>query len=607
MKKIFKPAASLMKNLTYPQKFIFISLVFLLLITGLLSVIILNINQKIELSEAEIPGVEYIKAEMDLLIDVQIHRGLVYGYLNGSHKFKPQIYNSEKDISLDIKKVDEINNKYKNGYWESIKNKWEDIKSESLNPDPQENFRKHTNLISEILFFMGYIELESKLILDPDIGTSAIIIRLPQLIEYLGQSRGLCAGNAARHNLTEEEKIKLLMLSGIFIYTSNDIFNEIKENFKKYRDISNNINSLIQKSKLDIEYFLDDVNNLTTKKITTASPEKYFQSGTIAIESILKIFDSSINAMELIIKNRVNNLKTFKLLLLLTFSLVILTTVYLFTGLYLSITSTISNLKTILNEVANDNLAVKADIKTKDEMADIGLSINKMIESLDESNEIKKTFVTALAHDLKSPIIAEQKVLEVILLEKLGTSLENYKEFLVDIKNTNKELLSLIENILTVYHYESGKFTLNKELTSIEDIINESIRSVKYLTLDENSELIINIEKNLPLVLVDKAEIRRVIINLISNAIKHNPKECQIIVSAKKIENELQVAIQDNGHGIPEKYRSKIFQKYPESKKKTGSGLGLYLTKNIIDAHGGRLWFETEINIGTTFYFTLPA
>ena len=95
--------------------------------------------------------------------------------------------------------------------------------------------------------------------------------------------------------------------------------------------------------------------------------------------------------------------------------------------------------------------------------------------------------------------------------------------------------------------------------------------------------------------------------NLLSNAVKHNKKGTEISVSAKQVDNSIEISVHDNGKGIPEDERPKIFQQYPSSKRKIATGLGLYIVKQIIDLHNGKIWFETEEGEGTTFYFTLPV
>lgn len=228
------------------------------------------------------------------------------------------------------------------------------------------------------------------------------------------------------------------------------------------------------------------------------------------------------------------------------------------------------------------------------------------IRQRQETEEIRRTFLATLTHDLRSPLNAEQKALESILSRKLGTSLDDLSEYLEDMHKSNEELLRLVNNILSVYHYESGKWELKLEPNNINELIENTVRTLQHLAKDQESDITVNIQPDLPQIMIDKDEICRVLGNLISNAIKHNRKGTCIKVEAKKVNNEIQISVSDNGSGISESERPKIFQRYPTAKRKIGTGLGLYLSKQIIDAHNGRIWFESEVGKGTTFYFTLP-
>lgn len=223
-----------------------------------------------------------------------------------------------------------------------------------------------------------------------------------------------------------------------------------------------------------------------------------------------------------------------------------------------------------------------------------------------EVMELRNQFLATLTHDLRSPILAEQKALEAILSKRLGTSLENYSEYLEDISGTNEDLLRTVNNILTIQHIDSGMFILNLEQVNLKSITGNAVKSINFLAKEKSSIINENIQDSLPAIKVDKDEISRVIVNLISNAIKHNPKGTEINIFAEIINKDIKISVSDNGEGIPEEERSKIFQRYPTEKRKIGTGLGLYLSKQIIEAHKGRIWFETEEGKGTTFYFTLP-
>lgn len=169
-----------------------------------------------------------------------------------------------------------------------------------------------------------------------------------------------------------------------------------------------------------------------------------------------------------------------------------------------------------------------------------------------EIEETRKTFLATLTHDLRSPINGEQKALEFILSRKPETQLNEFTEFLQGIYKTNEELLRIVNNILTVYHYESGRFTLNLHRNSIQEVLIDASRTMSPLAKDEESEINTNLEENLPEFLFDKDEIRRVLVNLINNAIKHNRKKTVINVSARRVGEEVEISVSDNGEGISE-------------------------------------------------------
>jgi len=221
--------------------------------------------------------------------------------------------------------------------------------------------------------------------------------------------------------------------------------------------------------------------------------------------------------------------------------------------------------------------------------------------------ETRNTFLATLTHDLRSPLNASQKALEVIIKGKVGTSLDDFSEYLEDMYKTNEELLRIVNNILSVYHYEAGSYELTLQEVNIAELVDISVSSMQPLAKDQDSEIHTYIEPDLPVITADRNEILRVINNLVSNAIKHTAKGTTISVGAKRTEEGIQVSVRDNGKGIPESERPNIFQRYPTIKRKIGTGLGLYLSKQIVDAHNGRIWFHTQEGKGTIFYFTLPV
>lgn len=228
------------------------------------------------------------------------------------------------------------------------------------------------------------------------------------------------------------------------------------------------------------------------------------------------------------------------------------------------------------------------------------------IKQVKEIENIRNTFIATLTHDLRGPIYAEQKALEFIMSRKPDIFLSSVKEFIEDLYKTNEDLLRIVDNILNVYHYESGNPSLNLNHCKIEEIIENAVRSMKYLANDKQIEIFVELEDSLPEVFVDKNEISRVIINLLNNAIKHNLNGTKISISAKKTDDKILVSVSDNGSGISKSDQVNIFIRYPTEKRRIGTGLGLYLSKQIVELHKGKIWFLSEEGKGTTFYFELP-
>lgn len=232
--------------------------------------------------------------------------------------------------------------------------------------------------------------------------------------------------------------------------------------------------------------------------------------------------------------------------------------------------------------------------------------INKKQNQIQELMHNRDSFIAALSHDLKSPIFAEQKLIESLLEKKQNIQADSMIDYLEEMYQINDEVLRIANNLLASHHLECDEFELNLEETDINLLVKNITKTLQYLAKEANIKLQLKLEKNPTKTKADKDLISRVITNLISNAIKHSKKSTEIEVSTHLQNQEITVAIKDNGKGISEEEKNNIFKKYPGEKRKVGTGLGLYISQQIISAHNGKIWFETQIDKGTTFYFTIP-
>jgi len=228
-----------------------------------------------------------------------------------------------------------------------------------------------------------------------------------------------------------------------------------------------------------------------------------------------------------------------------------------------------------------------------------------MIEELKRSNEELQQFAYITSHDLQEPLRTISSFTQLIERRYKGQMDSNADEFIIYIVDATRRMQELIKDLL-----EYSRVTTKGEdfeRVNIEEILQKTISNL-HAAIEENDAMISYDE--LPEVMADSGQIGQLFQNLISNAIKFrkNDEPPEIHISSSKNENEYIFAIRDNGIGIEKEYYNRIFtvfQRLHTREEYQGTGIGLSITKKIIERHGGRIWVESEPNKGSTFYFTL--
>ncbi len=220
--------------------------------------------------------------------------------------------------------------------------------------------------------------------------------------------------------------------------------------------------------------------------------------------------------------------------------------------------------------------------------------------------------VSITSHQLKTPISIVKAYLEALLSEDYGKINDKQKEYLGDALENIKRMSMLVNHLLDVSRIEERRYELQSQEFSLKEVTEDIIRDFFSWAQASNCQIILKTEKKLPLTISDPLKIRQVIENIIANAIKYkSPGQGKIEISIKKENNMLLFSCQDNGIGIPEDDFSKVFSKFYRAEKAveidpSGTGLGLYIDKAIIELSGGKIWYEKNPDAGVTFYFTLP-
>lgn len=235
--------------------------------------------------------------------------------------------------------------------------------------------------------------------------------------------------------------------------------------------------------------------------------------------------------------------------------------------------------------------------------------IIKDITTEKEIENLKEDFVATLTHDLKVPIVAAANMIDLFLANKFG-DISNKQEFALNsMKSSNKELLDLVQILLETYKIKEKGIQLYKKEINLNEFLSGIVDEMQSIANDNKLKIVFHPAVDNPMLNADPMQFQRVIKNLISNAIDHSNTKEFIEVSAKTIPNYIAVSIVDFGQGIPKDEIKMIFNKYYSAAKKlrkVGTGLGLYLSQQIAEAHGGEITVESEENVRTEFCVKIP-
>lgn len=301
----------------------------------------------------------------------------------------------------------------------------------------------------------------------------------------------------------------------------------------------------------------------------------------------------------------------FKLLLSIAI-LVELTGIMLTLSIGIKISRNINAMNKIASKVGQADFSERVHNMSKDEIGQLAASFNTMIDKLDEHEQVKNEFIAVLSHELRTPLTSIKGALDLLTAERMhDLSAVNQLALLNLAKKNCGQLIRLINDLLDVEKINSGHMNFVFNPLILNDLLKEAVAANQ--PYGEYFHVKLNL---LPLqetihIKGDYDRLTQVLSNLISNAIKFSPLNGEVTLSATVGANQVEVAVTDHGPGILEPFQSRVFQKFAQadstlSREHSGTGLGLNISKTIIEKHGGSIFFKTKANQGTTFYFTLP-
>lgn len=372
---------------------------------------------------------------------------------------------------------------------------------------------------------------------------------------------------------------------------------------KQYNDIMSNGSSTLQKTGDFFGFFKNEAfKELGSSWLTVQVPFQMIMPSSGKQETIAAIYLHT--ATPEIQKLRTSVFKFFMLSGGVAIFLAIVL-VYVFS---LRFTRPLKQINNAAKIIAGGEFRNRLSVKSDDEIGQLAESFNQMVEDLQKLEELRRGFIANVSHDLRTPMTSIRGFIEGILDGTIPP--EKQRDYLVIVRDETNRLNRLVNDLLDLAKMEAGEIKLSIKPFDINELMRLCVIKNETLITSKNLEIEADFENENTFVLGDRDSIERVIINLLHNAVKFSNNKGKIILETVKNKDKILISVKDQGIGIDENEKKRIWDRFYKSDKsrgmdKTGTGLGLAIVKNIINEHKQEVWVESEFGAGTKFIFTL--
>lgn len=272
-----------------------------------------------------------------------------------------------------------------------------------------------------------------------------------------------------------------------------------------------------------------------------------------------------------------------------------------------------------LQQQNRDFVVILSELEEKrEELEELNRKLNQSNRELNEANtklrelsELKEEFLALTTHDLRSPLTVISGVISFFTSGRLGELSPEQKNMVAMMERNTQSLIELVNDLLDASKLESGTMRLDIASIDLRGLLDELRETMEPLAREKELTLKENLAPSLPPVEADRQKLRRILVNLLSNAIKFTPKQGAIEVRAEVEGERVRLAVADTGVGIAPEDVKRLFDKYEQARSRAtrgekGTGLGLYITRQLVELHGGEIEVQSEPGRGSTFSFTLP-
>jgi two-component system, OmpR family, sensor histidine kinase BaeS len=290
----------------------------------------------------------------------------------------------------------------------------------------------------------------------------------------------------------------------------------------------------------------------------------------------------------------------------------------LFSGLISSMRRPLEELVEAAGRLATGDRSARVAVGGLAETATLGTAFNEMAEELEqeesrreELDRLKDEFVLTASHELRSPLTSVQGFAELLMLDRDSLTPRQAETVEIILDNC-RHLVRLLNDLLDLARSDAGRLSIRPQPTEVAPLIDDVVRTMRAQTEAGNQSLTANVQSGLPLINVEPDRIRQILVNLITNAHEYSPEGAQIATFAHAVGAEVEIAVSDNGPGIPADQLGRIFERFTRgdaglTQRVGGTGLGLAISKSLVELHGGSIAAESTVGAGSTFRVRLPV
>jgi signal transduction histidine kinase len=268
--------------------------------------------------------------------------------------------------------------------------------------------------------------------------------------------------------------------------------------------------------------------------------------------------------------------------------------------------------------LADGNLGTRVKVGGLSETATLGAAFNEMAGQLeleasqrDQLDRLKDEFVLTASHELRSPLTSVQGFAELLMLERDSLTPKQIETVEIILDNC-RHLARLLNDLLDLTRSDAGRLALRRQPTELAPLIEDAVRTMRAQTESANQTLTQRLDQHLPIVEAEPDRIRQILVNLLTNAHEYSPEGASIEVVAHGYGAGVEVAVTDDGPGIPQEQLEHIFERFTRgdaglTQRVGGTGLGLAISKSLVELHGGTIEVDTAVGRGSTFRFRIPT